>query len=101
MILPILAALSLDMKINPLFLMIPATLSASCAFMLPVATPPNAIIFGSGRVKIAEMARAGILINIVGAVLITLFFYFIATAIFSIDASVFPEWAQQLGAVKQ
>jgi sodium-dependent dicarboxylate transporter 2/3/5 len=96
MILPILAALSLDMKINPLFLMIPATLSASCAFMLPVATPPNAIIFGSGRVKIAEMAKAGIFINIVGAVFITLFFYFIATAIFSIDASVFPEWAQKL-----
>jgi sodium-dependent dicarboxylate transporter 2/3/5 len=101
MILPILAALSLDMKINPLFLMIPATLSASCAFMLPVATPPNAIIFGSGRVKIAEMARAGIVINIVGAVFITLFFYFIATTIFSIDPSVFPEWAQHLGSVKQ
>jgi len=101
MILPILAALSLDIKINPLLLMIPATLSASCAFMLPVATPPNAIIFGSERVKIAEMARAGIVINIVGAVFITLFFYFIATAIFSIDASVFPEWAQQLGSVKK
>jgi len=101
MILPILAALALDMKINPLFLMIPATLSASCAFMLPVATPPNAIVFGSGRVKIAEMSRAGIVINIVGAVFITLFFYFIATAIFSIDASVLPEWAKQMGSVKQ
>jgi sodium-dependent dicarboxylate transporter 2/3/5 len=101
MILPILAALSLDMKINPLFLMIPATLSASCAFMLPVATPPNAIIFGSGRVKIAEMARAGILINIVGAVFITLFFYFVGTTIFSIDPSVLPDWAQHLGSVKQ
>jgi di/tricarboxylate transporter len=101
MILPILAALSLDMKINPLFLMIPATLSASCAFMLPVATPPNAIIFGSGRVKIAEMARAGIFINIIGAVFITLFFYFIGTSIFSIDPSVLPDWAQHLGSVKQ
>jgi sodium-dependent dicarboxylate transporter 2/3/5 len=101
MILPILAALALDMKINPLFLMIPATLSASCAFMLPVATPPNAIVFGSGRVKIAEMSRAGIVINIVGAVFITLFFYLIATAIFSIDASVLPEWAKQMGSVKQ
>lgn len=97
MILPILAALALDMKINPLFLMIPATLSASCAFMLPVATPPNAIVFGSGRIKIAEMAKAGIFINIIGAIIVTLFFYFITTAIFSIDASVIPEWAQRTG----
>jgi sodium-dependent dicarboxylate transporter 2/3/5 len=97
MILPILAALAFDMKINPLFLMIPAALSASCAFMMPVATPPNAIVFGSGRIKIAEMARVGVFINIIGAIIITLFFYFIATVIFSIDPGTFPEWAQQLG----
>jgi sodium-dependent dicarboxylate transporter 2/3/5 len=77
--------------------MIPATLSASCAFMMPVATPPNAIVFGSGRIKIAEMARVGIVINIIGVLVITALFYIIGTAIFSIDPGVFPEWAAQMG----
>ena len=97
MLLPILASLAFDMKVNPLLLMVPATLSASCAFMMPVATPPNAIVFGSGRIKIAEMARAGVLINIIGALMITTFFYLIATVIFSIDPNTFPDWAQQMG----
>ena len=94
MILPILASLALDMRVNPLLLMIPATLSASCAFMMPVATPPNAIVFGSGRIKISEMAKVGVFINLIGVVLITFLFYTIGTAVFSIDASVMPEWAR-------
>jgi len=98
MILPILASVSLAMKINPLILMIPATFSASCAFMMPVATPPNAIIFGSGRIKIAEMARVGFFINIIGVIVISVLFYTIGTRVFSIDVSVFPEWAQSIGA---
>jgi sodium-dependent dicarboxylate transporter 2/3/5 len=85
------------MKANPLLLMIPATLSASCAFMMPVATPPNAIVFGSGRIKIAEMARVGVVINIIGVLVITALFYIIGTAIFSVDPGVFPEWAQHMG----
>ncbi|MBL0716972.1 MAG: anion permease, partial [Desulfosarcina sp.] len=94
MILPVLASVACAMKTNPLLLMIPATLSASCAFMMPVATPPNAIIFGSGRVKIAEMAMAGFFINIVGIIMITAIFYLLGTHVFSIDFSIFPEWAQ-------
>jgi len=70
MILPVLASVACAMNTNPLILMIPATLSASCAFMMPVATPPNAIIFGSGRVKIAEMALIGFFINILGIIMI-------------------------------
>ena len=97
MILPILASVAFAMKANPLLLMIPATLSASCAFMMPVATPPNAIVFGSGRIKIAEMARVGVFINIIGVLVITALFYIIGTAIFSIDPGVFPEWAAQMG----
>lgn len=97
MILPILASVAFAMKANPLLLMIPATLSASCAFMMPVATPPNAIVFGSGRIKIAEMARVGVFINIIGVVVITLLFYIIGMAVFGIDPSVFPEWAQHMG----
>lgn len=93
MILPILASVGVAMQINPLLLMIPATVSASCAFMMPVATPPNAIIFGSGRIRIGEMARAGIVINLIGVLVISLIFHLVGTSIFSIDLNGFPEWA--------
>jgi sodium-dependent dicarboxylate transporter 2/3/5 len=92
-VLPLLASLAIAIKVNPLLLMIPATLSASCAFMLPVATPPNAIIFGSGEVRMADMMRAGIVMNLVGIVMITAFIYFIGVAIFNIDLSQMPAWA--------
>jgi sodium-dependent dicarboxylate transporter 2/3/5 len=65
--------------------------------MMPVATPPNAIVFGSGRIKIAEMARVGVFINIIGVLFITALFYFIGTAVFNIEPGVFPEWAAQMG----
>jgi sodium-dependent dicarboxylate transporter 2/3/5 len=97
MILPILASVAVAMKTNPLMLMIPATLSASCAFMMPVATPPNAIVFGSGRIKISEMAKVGVFINVIGVMVIAVLFYIIGTAVFSIDLSVFPEWATFIG----
>ncbi len=93
MILPVLASVAIAMKANPLLLMIPATLSASCAFMMPVATPPNAIIFGAGRVKIAEMAGVGVFINLIGVIVITTLFYLIGTTVFSIDTAIFPDWA--------
>jgi sodium-dependent dicarboxylate transporter 2/3/5 len=82
------------MKTNPLLLMIPATLSASCAFMMPVATPPNAIVFGSGRVRIGEMVKAGILINCIGIIVITALFLLVGTMVFSIKTGVMPAWAQ-------
>ena len=63
MILPILASVAVAIKTNPLLLMIPATLSASCAFMMPVATPPNAIVFSSGEVEIRDMVRAGLVLR--------------------------------------
>ncbi len=93
MILPILASVAIAMKTNPLLLMIPATISASCAFMMPVATPPNAIVFGSGRIRISEMARVGVFINIISIIIITILFYLIGTVVFSIEPGVFPEWA--------
>ena len=93
MILPILASVGVAMKTNPLLLMIPATLSASCAFMMPVATPPNAIVFGSGKVKIIDMVKVGIFINIAGIIIIGALFYFFGTVIFSIDTSSIPVWA--------
>jgi len=93
MILPVLAAVAITIKIHPLVLMIPATISASCAFMMPVATPPNAIVFGSGRIRIAEMARAGLLINLIGAVVVASLFYLLGTYVFSIDIHTLPDWA--------
>jgi len=93
MVLPILASVGVAMKTNPLLLMIPATLSASCAFMMPVATPPNAIVFGSGRIRIADMVKVGIVINIIGILVITLFFFTLGTLVFQIDPAILPEWA--------
>jgi sodium-dependent dicarboxylate transporter 2/3/5 len=72
---PILAALAPGLGLDPLFLIVPAALAASCAFMLPVATPPNAIVFGSGLVQIAEMSRAGFWLNWLGIALISLLSY--------------------------
>ncbi len=71
LLMPILAAAALGAGIDPKLLMIPAAMSASCAFMLPVATGPNAVVFGSNRISIAEMARAGLAINLLGSVVIT------------------------------
>ena len=93
MILPILAGLATTIKINPLLLMIPATIAASLAFMLPVATPPNAIVFGTNRLRVKDMVKTGILLNMCGVIIATLIMYFWGTIVFGIDVSVFPDWA--------
>ncbi len=72
---PVLAAMGPGLGLDPLLLVVPAALGASCAFMLPVATPPNAIVFGSGLVRIPEMSRAGFWLNLLGIVLITALAY--------------------------
>ncbi|XP_067231828.1 solute carrier family 13 member 5a isoform X1 [Chanodichthys erythropterus] len=89
--LPILASMSQSIGINPLYVMIPCTLSASFAFMLPVATPPNAIVFSYGYLKVSDMARTGIVMNIIGILSITLAINSWGRAIFSLDT--FPSWA--------
>ena len=73
MILPVLAAAAVAAQIHPLMLMVPAALAASFAFMLPVATPPNAIVFSSGWVTIPKMSKAGLALNFIGASFITFF----------------------------
>lgn len=72
-ILPILASLAIALSINPLLVMIPATLSCSLAFMMPVATPPNAIVFSTNQLKVKDMVRTGFMLNIIGIILISLF----------------------------
>ncbi|WKZ68713.1 MAG: SLC13 family permease [Melioribacteraceae bacterium] len=94
MILPILASVSVAIGINPLLLMITATLSASMAFMLPVATPPNAIIFGSQRVKIHEMVKAGFALNIIGVIVVAAVVLVIGVLVFNIDLEIMPHWAK-------
>jgi solute carrier family 13 (sodium-dependent dicarboxylate transporter), member 2/3/5 len=84
--LPIVGSLSTSLAMHPYLLMIPATLSASCAFMLPVATPTNAIVFSSGHVSILDMVKAGIVLNLVGIVLISVIFYFISLPILGLTA---------------
>lgn len=70
MILPVLASLALSLWIHPFALMVPAAMAANCAFMMPVATPPNAIIFGTGKLKITEMIRVGFIVNIFSFILL-------------------------------
>lgn len=93
MILPILAATAVAINVNPLLLMIPGTLSASYAFMLPVGTPPNAIVFGAGRLSIAQMARTGLVMNLIGIVITTLIVLTIGKMVLGIDLGVMPDWA--------
>lgn len=90
MAMPLLAALARAIEVNPLVLMLPAAISASCAFMLPVATPPNAIVFGTGLIPIRAMMRAGLLLNFLGMVLVLLVVYFIAIPLWGIEAGQLP-----------
>ena len=73
--LPILGATAAAIHVDPLLLIVPATLAASCAFMMPVATPPNAIVFGSGEITIPQMVRAGLWLNVIGLVLVVFWVY--------------------------
>uniref|UniRef100_A0A8C5DW08 Solute carrier family 13 member 5-like n=1 Tax=Gouania willdenowi TaxID=441366 RepID=A0A8C5DW08_GOUWI len=93
--LPVLASMSQSIQMNPLYVMVPCTLSASFAFMLPVATPPNAIVFSYGYLKVADMARTGIVLNIIGILCITLAINSWGRAMFHLDT--FPAWANSTG----
>ncbi len=90
--LPIMASLSQAIEVHPLLLLIPTTLAASCAFMLPVSTPPNAIVYGSGRVPIMKMVIAGIWLDILSVLLLTGFVYTLGHLTFGVLGA-FPAWA--------
>jgi len=81
--LPLLGALAMSQDVSPLLLTVPAAIAASCAFMMPVATPPNAIVFSSGHMKISDMIRAGFALNIMGIVVVTLITYALLGTVFS------------------
>jgi solute carrier family 13 (sodium-dependent dicarboxylate transporter), member 2/3/5 len=91
MLLPIMAPIALALDIHPFTLMVGITVAASCAFMLPVATPPNAIVFGSGYLTIPDMMRTGIFMNIISVILITIITYYLLPILWDFDPNVFPE----------
>ncbi|WP_408007456.1 SLC13 family permease [Pseudalkalibacillus sp. A8] len=91
MMFPIMASLAAALSVHPYALMIGAGLAASCAFMLPVATPPNAVVFGSGYLRIPDMARAGLWLNLLSVVIITIAIYLYLPAVWGIDITSFPE----------
>jgi sodium-dependent dicarboxylate transporter 2/3/5 len=81
--LPVVAALAIGINVDPLIFALPATLAASCAFMLPVATPPNAIVYGSGYIRIPEMVKAGFVLNIIGIVVLSILALIVAPIVFN------------------
>lgn len=82
--LPVVGGIAVGMGVDPLLMCIPVTLAASCAFMLPMSTPPNAIVFASGYLRIPQMVRAGIILNILAIVLIALVAQYLLPSIFGI-----------------
>lgn len=79
-LLPVMGAIAVQAGLPPIILTVPITIAASCAFMLPVATPPNAIVFSTGSISIPQMARAGIVLNLIGIVIVTLISLYVAPA---------------------
>ena len=90
LLLPVMGALAVAMGIHPLATMIAVALAASYAFMLPVATPPNAIVFASRAVTIAQMAKAGLVLNLLGVLLITLFIFLVLPEVLGLDITKLP-----------
>lgn len=93
MLVPVLAAWAVARGFNPLVLMVPATMASSMAFMMPVATPPNAVIFGSDRLKIHEMAWIGLWIKMASLVIVILLSTLLLPFFFGVEAGVLPDWA--------
>ena len=79
---PVVAGIAIGLEIPLLYVLIPVTMASSCAFMLPMATPPNAIVFASGYVKVAQMARVGIFINLIAVALLILMYRFVIPLVF-------------------
>ncbi|MAW93714.1 MULTISPECIES: SLC13 family permease [unclassified Leeuwenhoekiella] len=91
MLLPVLAPMALNIDVHPFVLMVGAAVAASCAFMLPVATPPNAVVFGSGYLRIPDMVNKGFLMNIISIVVLTLFVYFLLPELWDMAIDSFPK----------
>ena len=89
---PILVIFALGLEANPLYFVIPTTIAASCAFMLPIATPPNAVVFGSGKLDIKDMTRAGISLNIISALIVSFVSILVLNVVFDYELLGVPNW---------
>ncbi len=92
--LPIVGAIAVSLGQNPLLFLIPTALAANCSYMMPVGTPPNAIVFGSGAVRLPDMVRAGLILNIVLVPVIVVLVWLIGRWAFDIELNVVPDWAR-------
>ena len=90
MLLPVLVTIALAIDVHPYFLLVAATLAASCAFMLPISTPPNAVVFGSGFLKIEDMFKKGVWMNLISIITITLVVYYTLPYVFEMTAELLP-----------
>lgn len=88
---PVMAGVALAMDVHPFPILVVVTLAASCAFMLPVATPPNAIVFGSGHMSMKDMFRVGIWLNVISVILIAVYVYLLIEPMWGIDMMSYPE----------
>jgi len=94
MAMPILAATAVQIGLHPYLLMVSATIAASYGFMLPVATPPNAIVYSSGWIKSSQMARVGLALDLMGVIAVTILIYTLAIPVFGITLGALPPWAK-------
>jgi sodium-dependent dicarboxylate transporter 2/3/5 len=92
MLLPILAPIAISLNMNPYMLMVACTIAASCAFMMPVATPPNAVVFGSGYLRIPDMIKSGIWMNIISILFLTLMVYYFLPIIWDFNLTDFSQF---------
>lgn len=100
MFLPIVASVSVSLGYDPRILMLPATIATSLGFMMPVGTPPNAIVFGTGRVRMDQMVKFGFVLNLIGIVLVSVFTLFWMVPVMGISMTNRPDWAQNSIQVK-
>jgi solute carrier family 13 (sodium-dependent dicarboxylate transporter), member 2/3/5 len=96
MMLPIMSGLATKIEINPMLIMIPVTLAGSMAFMFPIATPPNAIVFSTGKLTMLQMVKTGFIINFLAVMVITIIMLSWGSTIFDIDPNIFPEWTKNI-----
>ena len=93
--LPIAGSIALSMGQNPLLFLVPVALAANCSYMLPVGTPPNAIVFGSGLVRLPDMAKAGMLMNLLLVPILVGLVWLLGPYVFGIEVGVLPDWARK------
>ncbi|MGA1013526.1 MAG: SLC13 family permease, partial [Limisphaerales bacterium] len=91
--LPIVGAMAVGLGENPLLLLVPAALAANCSFMMPVGTPPNAIVFASGSISLPQMAKAGLWLNLLLVPLVLIVVWLLGPWVLGIEPGVLPDWA--------